>query len=163
RIALLIPALGAAQTIPVRLGDPVNLIAPAATSDGVVFAASMSPGAVPLKATNLFVSGQPSPRQLTNYTNTNLGAGVTGISCSGAVAAYGAAPSGMGAGEEVHIIDIATATDRKLATDTQGCIFPLCIECVRPCVGPVHLNTDATKVLYAAAREQPFYVVNADG
>src|SRR5207249_4906549 len=47
--------------------------------------------------------------------------------------------------------------------DTGGCIQPLCINCLRACIGSVHLTPDGGKVLYFVARQQPFYTVGSDG
>jgi hypothetical protein len=165
---LFIPFLVAAQTIPFRLVDPINLISPATTGAAtmIVFAAAMAPDSTPLKATNLYVFSLATDlpfHQLTNYTGTLQWTGVTSVACAAGFAAYTAAPNGPGRAEEVHFIDTRSGADRTLATDKEGCIQPLCVGCARPCVGPVHLTTDARKVLYAVARQQPFFVVNADG
>ena len=167
-VSFLGPFLAAAQTLPFRLGDPINLIPPATTGDAtvVVFAAAMAPNGTPLQATNLFVfslSTNLPLRQLTNYSGTQTWTGVTSVTCGSSVAAYAVAPNGPGSGGEVHYIDTNSGTDRTLVTDKEGCIQPLCVGCARACVGPVHLTGDGGKVLYAVARQQPFFVVNADG
>jgi len=167
-VSFLGPFLAAAQTLPFRLGDPISLVPPATTGDAtvVVFAAAMTPNGTPLRATNLFVfslSTNLPLRQLTNYTGAQTWTGVTSVTCGSGVAAYAVAPNGPGSGEEVHFIDTNNGTDRTLATDKEGCIQPLCVGCARACVGPVHLTGDGGKVLYAVARQQPFFVVNADG
>jgi uncharacterized protein (TIGR03437 family) len=171
---LFLPFLAAAQTIPIRLGDAINLIPPAISADGstVVFAAAMAPDGTPQKATNLYLFSQgptPATRRLTNYSGnaTYNGdatwVGPNSISYSAGFAAYTAAVNWPGGTEEVHLIDITSAADRTLATDKLGCIQPACANCARPCVGPVHLTADGSKVLYAVARDHPFFVLNANG
>src|ERR1043166_4655258 len=167
-LPLFLPILAAAQITPFSLNDPINLIAPATTGDAttVVFAAAMTPDAKPLTATNLFVYSRATNlpiHQLTNYTGAQTWTGVTSVACGAGVAAYAAAPGGPGGAEEVHLLNTGDGGDRRLATDKEGCIQALCAGCARPCVGPVHLTADAAKVLYAVARQQPFFVVNADG
>jgi uncharacterized protein (TIGR03437 family) len=166
---LLFSCLAAAQTIPFRLGDAINLIPPATNADGhtVVFAAAMAPDGTPQKATNLYVFSQSvtsaAIRRLTNYGGDTTWVGVNSVSYGAGFAGYTAAVNGPGGVEEVHLIDTTTSADRTLVTDKEGCIQPLCIGCARPCVGPVHLTADGSKVLYAVSREQPFFVVGADG
>jgi uncharacterized protein (TIGR03437 family) len=166
---LFFPFLAAAQTIPFRLGDAINLIPPATNADGhtLVFAAATAPDGTPQKATNLYVSSQgltsAAIRRLANYSGDATWAGVNSVSYGAGFAGYTAAVNGPGGVEEVHLIDTASATDRTLVTDKEGCIQPLCIGCARPCVGPVHLTADGSQVLYAVSREQTFFVVNADG
>jgi uncharacterized protein (TIGR03437 family) len=170
--ALVVLALVAgAQIIPIRLGDPINLIPPATNADGrgILFAASISPDGTAQQGTNLylFMAGRvtASIRQLTNYTGSSTLTGVTSLSYAGSsgVAGFATLPSGPGGPEEVHLIDTASPADRTLVTDKQGCIQPLCVSCFRACVGPVHVADDGSKVLYAVARQKPFFVVNADG
>jgi uncharacterized protein (TIGR03437 family) len=166
-LLLFLSFLAAAQTPPFRLGDPINLIPPATTGDAttVVFAAAVAPDGTPLTATNLYLftlTMNLPLHQLTNYTGTQTWTGVTSVTCGSTTIAYAAAPSGPGSGEEVHFLDRNSGADRTLFTDKQGCVQPLCIGCARPCVGPVHL-ADGGKVLFAAARQLPFFVVNADG
>jgi uncharacterized protein (TIGR03437 family) len=176
RFLLFFPLLAAAQTIPISRGNPINLIPPATSADGniVVFAAAMAPDGTPQKGTNLYLFSQgPTPaaiRRLTNYIdnstyNSNADwVGVNSISYSAGFAAYSAAVNWPGGTEEVHLIDITSGADRTLATDKVGCPQPACANCAAPCVGPVHLTADGSKVLYAVWREDhPFFVVNADG
>jgi uncharacterized protein (TIGR03437 family) len=160
-----------AQIMPVRLGDPINLIPPAINADGsvVLFGAAVAPDGAVQKGTNLYLYtpaylyAPASVRQLTNYAGDFNLTGVTSVTYAAGVAGYTALPGGVGGAEEVHLLDIAKAADRTLAVDKEGCIQPLCVGCYRPCVGPVHLSPDGTKVLYAVSRTQPFYVVTADG
>jgi len=73
-------------------------------------------------------------------------------------------PPGM---EEIHVVDTSTAANRKIATDTAGCVQPLasaiCFGCFFSCIRTVHFSPDASKVVYSASENQPLYVVNADG
>jgi uncharacterized protein (TIGR03437 family) len=151
--------------MPVRLGDPINLIPPAVNVDGsvVLFGAAVAPDGAVEKGTNLYLYTPASVRQLTSYARDFNPTGVTSVTYTAGVAGYTALPGGAGGAEEVHLLDIAKAADRTLAVDKEGCIQPLCVGCYRPCVGPVHLSPDGTKVLYAVSRTQPFFVVNADG
>jgi uncharacterized protein (TIGR03437 family) len=63
--------------------------------------------------------------------------------------------------EEIHILD--GEQDRVIATDTERCIRILCVNCYSLCVRNVHISSDGTTVLYAAARDQPFYTVAING
>ena len=162
---LFFPLVMGAQIIPVRLGDSINLIPPAIGADGsvVLFGAAVAPDGAVQKGTNLYLYTPASVRQLTSYAGDFNLTGVTSVTYAAGVAGYTALPGGIGGAEEVHLLDIAKAADRTLAVDKEGCIQPLCVGCYRPCVGPVHLSPDGTKVLYAVSRTQPFFVVNADG
>jgi hypothetical protein len=151
--------------MPVRLGDSINLIPPAVNADGsvVLFGAAVAPDGAVKKGTNLYLYTPASVRQPTSYAGDFNLTGVTSLTYAAGMAGYTALPGGAGGAEEVHLLDIAKAADRTLAVDKEGCIQPLCVGCYRPCVGPVHLSPDGTKVLYAVSRTQPFLVVNADG
>jgi uncharacterized protein (TIGR03437 family) len=170
-VLLVLALIAGAQIIPIRLGDPINLIPPATNADGngVLFAAGVSPDGTVQQATNLylFMEGRvaASVRQLTNYAGSSTLTGVTSVSfsASSGVAGFATLPAGPGGAEEVHLIDTASAADRTLVTDKQGCIQPLCVSCFRACVGPVHVTDDGSRVLFAVARQKPFFVVNADG
>jgi len=168
-LLLVFSILSQAQSVPVRLGDAINLISPVTDAQGsaVLFGAAVAPDSTVQKGTNLFLfsGGDSSIRQLTNYAgNSNL-TGVTGVTYadSGGFAAFASLPAGPGGAEEVHLVDTSRVADRMLISDHGGCIETLCVSCFRPCVGPVHLSADGRKVLYAVARQQPFFVVSADG
>jgi Tol biopolymer transport system component len=128
-----------------------------------LFGAAVATDGTAQKGTNLYLYTPASVRQLTSYAADSNLAGVTSVAYAGGMACYAATPGGTGGAEEVHLLDIARAADRTLAVDRVGCIQPLCLGCYRPCVGPVHLSPDGTKVLYAVSQSQPFFVVNADG
>lgn len=167
----LFSAIAYAQSSPIRLGDAINLIPPATSANGnaIAFAAAVAPDSTVQKGTNLYLYTQgpltTSVRQLTRYAGDSNLTGVTSLACNsmGDSIAYTALAANPGGPEEVHLINTATGADRSLVTDKQGCIQPLCPNCFRSCVGPLHLNSDASKVLYSVARQQPFFVVNADG
>jgi uncharacterized protein (TIGR03437 family) len=166
RICLLFfPLVMGAQLMPVRLGDAINLIPPAVSADGtmVLFGAAMAPDGTVQKGTNLYLYTPASVRQLTSYAGDFNPTGVTSVTYAAGMVGYTALPGSASGAEEVHLLDIAKGADRTLAVDKEGCIQPLCVGCYRPCVGPVHISPDGTKVLYAVSRTQPFYVVNADG
>lgn len=161
-----------AQNLPIRIDNGPNVLPPAISADGslILFAAATSPEGDQLKATNLFAySGQrgfsPTVRQLTNFTSDLRINGITSVTYpgSGSAGAFTAIPGGPGSTEEVHVINVLTGADRTVATDKEGCIQPLCVNCFRACVGPVHMTPDGGRVLYAAARERSFFVLNADG
>ncbi len=164
-------AIAYAQSSPIRLGDAINLIPPATNANGnaIAFAAAVAPDNTPQKGTNIYLFTQgpltSSVRKLTNYAGDSNLTGITGLACNSAgdSIAYTALAANPGGPEEVHLINTGTGADRLLVTDKQGCIQPLCPNCFRSCVGPVHVNSDASKVLYAVARQQPFFALNADG
>jgi uncharacterized protein (TIGR03437 family) len=172
-LLVLLFALGA-QTLPIRL-DPIGLMAPATGTDGrsVLFAAATAPDGGLQAAINLYLWSQgtttTSTRRLTNYTGDNAFSGVTGVTYGGGnLAGFTAVPAGPGNGEEVHVIDVVSGGDRTVAVDKEPCAQPLtaaiaCVNCFSYCVGPIHLSPDSGKVLYAARRDRPFYVVNGDG
>lgn len=68
-------------------------------------------------------------------------------------------------GEEVHVIEVASGSDRVVAADKQGCIQPMvaCVNCFFTCVNTPHISPDGSRVLYSVRRQNPFYVVNSDG
>lgn len=169
-ILFILPAIGPADVLPFRLGDAINLIPPATDVDGrvVVFAAAADPDGTVRQGTNVYSFAQnaaPSVRRLTNYTGPLALTGVTSLALEGTDIAYAALPSGPGSTEEVHLLSQTALgpSDLTLAVDKEGCVQPLCANCFRSCIGAVHLTADASKVVYAVARQQPFYVVNADG
>ena len=166
-LLFLLSAIAYGQSSPIRLGDAINLIPPATNVDGniVAFAAAVAPEGTAQKGTNLYLYSHPSLRKLTNYAGDSNLTGVTSLACNSAgdSIAYTALAANRGGPEEVHLVNTATSTDRLLVTDKQGCIQPLCIGCFHACVGPVHLNDDASKILYAVARQNPFFVASADG
>ncbi|PYT24988.1 MAG: hypothetical protein DMG57_26585 [Acidobacteria bacterium] len=169
-IFVIVSAVGRPDALPIRIGDPINLIPPATNADGrvVVFAAAVDPDGTPQKGTNIYVYTEPQLRtfrRLTNYAGDSTFTGVTSVAFQGTAISYVASPTGTSGSEEVHLLrqNAFGVDDRTLVTDKEGCIQPLCVSCFRACVGPVHLNADESKVLYAVARQQPFFAVNADG
>ena len=161
-IFVIVPSIGRPQAI--NYGDPFNLIAPATNADGrvVVFASAIAPDGTPQPGNNIYVFTQtqvPALRRLTNYAGDSTFTGVTSVAYHGAAIVYTATPAGFA--EELHLLSQTPfgVADRTLASDKADCLRDL----GRYCVGPTHLNADESKVLYAVARQQPFYVANTDG
>ena len=171
-LLLIVSGLASGQNPLIRLiNDPINLISPTvdASAQNVFFAAATTPDSTQNQGTNLYLSTEgplgSSVRPLTNYAGGSSLSGVSSVACSsdGGAAAFSAMPTGPGGQEEVHLIDVSSGADRTLAIDQQGCVQPLCANCFLSCIGSVHLNADASKVLYQVARQPPFSVVNSDG
>jgi uncharacterized protein (TIGR03437 family) len=158
-----------AQIFPVAVGPNPNLSLPAVDDQALtaVVSSSVSPDGQIHTASDLYLlrTDGASVRQLTNLPNN--GASWVDLSADGSKAAYNVT-NGMAPGmEEVHVIDVASGADLKVATDTAGCIQPLgaaiCFGCFFSCIRSVHFSPDASKVVYSASENQPLYVVNADG
>ncbi len=175
-IALLLwPALLAAQeSIPFILGRSPALLAP--TVDGlgrtVVFGATITLDGATLDTMDLYVAGADGSglRRLTRLAGglrPPQGAMAVSLAANASRAAFTALVSSRGrTGEEVHLVDVATGADRTVAVDTEGCIQPLgldCPICFFTCVNTPHVSLDGGRVLYSVRRQNPFYVVNADG
>ncbi len=186
---LLAPILLRAQTttpnMPVFLGQTVTMLPPTVDGHGqtIVFGSAIIPDGTNLGTMNLYAVAADGSglRQLSHLTGIPLGqpkgANAVSFSANGARAAYTAlgpttqpqpVPVTGPAGEEVHLVDVATGADRTVAVDTGGCIQPLapaifCISCFFTCVNAPHITDDSAKVLYSVSRSQPFYIVNADG
>jgi uncharacterized protein (TIGR03437 family) len=136
----------------------------------VVFGSSLGPDGVLSSAVNLYIAGYDGSalRRLTQYPAGSSPSGVTAVSLSAdrSKAAYAAVVAKDGRNvEEVHLIDTTSGQDQVLATDTEGCVqaLALCVNCFSTCVYTPHILADGSKVVYAAARNRPFYVVSADG
>jgi uncharacterized protein (TIGR03437 family) len=153
-----------AQTTVLTRPDPINLIPPATNAAGsvIAFAAATAPDGTPDKGTNLYVFDQELHRR-TNYSGESNWTGITSVTHAAGFTGFTAQPSGPDGPEEVHLLDALGLNDRTLVTDKEGCVQVLCVNCLRSCLGPVHLSPDAGRVLYSVARNQPFSVVNADG
>ncbi len=148
---------------PILIGQS-SLLSPATDSTGakVLFGAFISPGVDAADAVDLYLSSGGMVQKLPRKT---MGITAATLLSDGSAAAYTAVNrSGNPGAEEVHFIT-ATGDDRTIAVDTQGCIQPLlaCVNCFFSCLRTPHLSPDGTKVLYAASRDQPFYVANTDG
>ncbi len=174
------PTLLAAQgdtAIPLFLGQQALLLPPTVDGGGrsVVFGSTVTPDGQILGTMDLYVASVDGSglRRLTRLAGDNLppqGATAVSQAANATRAAFAALiPARLrfgGFGEQVHVVDVATAADRVVATDTEGCIQPLvlaCPNCFFPCLNTPHISNDGAKVLYAARRPQPFFVVNADG
>jgi uncharacterized protein (TIGR03437 family) len=158
-----------AQVLPIAIGPNPNLSLPAVDDHALtaVVSSSVSPDGQIHSASDLYLlrtDGSPA-RQLTNLPNN--GASWVDLSSDGSKAAYNVTNGSAPGMEEVHVIDVASAADLKVATDTAGCLQPLasaiCFGCFFSCIRSVHLSPDASKVVYSASENQPLYVVNADG
>ncbi len=163
------------QSFPVFIGQSNQVLAPSINQDGslVAFGAAVDLNGTPGNAADawLWSSGTPffsQVRRLTNYAGSATPSMVTAVSISpdGANVAYTAFVSSSGRTEEVHLIDTAAGTDHLLVSDTQGCVQPLiacpAINCFFPCVHEPHFTADG-RILYTVSRNQPFYLVTADG
>ncbi len=164
--ALLFATLASGQAFPIALTGP-QVFTPAIDGSGksVVFGSSINPDGTGSPAIDLFFvnTDGTSLRRLTKIT---AGAGAIGPSLS-PDAKFAAFTQTVVAGsnEEVHLVTVASATDRTIAVDKQGCILPLalCFGCFFSCLRTPHIFDDAGAVLYAAARNQPLYVARVDG
>lgn len=176
-LALLMwPILLAAQqegALPLIIGRPVFILPPAVDGAGrtAVFGSAVTPEGAVLPVVNLYTAGTDGSgiRRLTQLPGGLVppqGANAVSVSPSGARAVYSMLPSDRSPGEEVHVVEVSSATDRIVAVYTEGCIQPLeaaCPNCFFACVYSPHISPDAGKVLYAVRRNNPFFAVNADG
>ena len=172
-VLLLGPLVLGAQddtALPLILGRSPALLAPTVDGSGgsVVFGATINPEGAKLPVMDLYAATVEGTglRRLTELPGGRQPPqGATGVSVSpdGARAAFTAL---LPSGEQVHVVEIATGTDRIVAVDTEGCIQPLeaeCPNCFFACLDSPHISPDGSKVLYLARRQQPFYLANADG
>lgn len=173
-VLLLWPCLLPAQEgIPLILGRSNAMLPPAVNASGrtVVFGSTVTPEGVTMPTMDLYVAAADGSglRRLTRLAGDQRppqGAVAVSLSADGSRAAFNALPSAGGRGEQVHVLDVATGTDRMVAVDTEGCIQPLVAECpicFFTCVNTPHVSPDGARVLYAVRRMQPFYVAAADG
>lgn len=167
-LLLLAPLLRAQSSIPVFIGRPIVLLPPALDGSGqrVVFGAAVTPEGATFSTTDLYAvasdgSGLRRLTRLGGESRPPQGASAVSVSTDGSRAVFTALLSSHG--EEVHVVDVATGADRTVAVDREGCVQPLCPNCFFHCVNTPHLSPDGGKVLYSVRRQQPFYVVNADG
>ncbi len=176
---LLWPALCGAQEpnalISAIFGSP-KMLPPTVDATGriVVLGSAITPEGATTNTIDLYAAASDgsSVRRLTRLggdLRSPSGANSLALAPDASRAAFTMlAPSGGKGGEEVHVLEVATGASRRVAADTEGCILPLemvadCPFCFLTCLYGTHLSPDASKVLYAARRSQPFYVVNADG
>jgi len=152
-LVLLCPAAIWAQSesFPVILGRSINLLAPAVGGAGatVVFGSAITPDGATLPTVDLYAAGADGSnlRRLTRLAGQ--GATAASVSADGSRAAFTALSSGSsGQSEEVHVVDMASATDRTVVVDTQGCIQPLCVGCVFTCVNTPHISPDGATGVY---------------
>ena len=167
-LVLLCPAAIRAQSeaFPIFIGRSIKLLAPAlgGARNTVVFGSAITPEGATLPTVDLYAAGADGSnlRRLTRLSGQ--GATAVSLSADGSHAVFTALPSGSGGrGEDVHVVDMASATDRTVAVDTQGCIQPLCAGCFFTCLNTPHVSPDGATILYSVRRQQPFYTVRADG
>jgi uncharacterized protein (TIGR03437 family) len=153
--ALLSVAWSFAQIVsPIFPGPVINIIAPALDTKGhtIAFASTVTPQGK-IEATNQLYVG-----------SVKLGPSVTslGLTTDGSRAVFADAVDN---GEGVGTVDISTGAVRRMNVDTQGCVRPeaVCPVCFFACVVTPHATADGGKVLFAVQRNQPFFLVNADG
>lgn len=164
------PLLLAGQSsIPLILGRANTLLPPAVDAAGrrVLFGAALSPEGVTSPAADVYavMSDGTALIRLTRLNGNTPPQGANAVSATpdAARAVFTAlAPNRFGS-EEIHVLDTAAGADKIIAVDTAGCIQPLCPICFLPCLQSPHFTPDGAKVLYAARRQQPFYLVNSDG
>ncbi len=169
---LVLPAAAEAAAPIFVFGRPPET-PPAVSGDGqrLVFGSAVTQAGKVTTTADLYVDfvlpSVDQVRKLTDFSG-EFAAGVTAVALTrdGRAAAYTAIPGAEGSVEEVHWIETETGKDRILVADKEGCIQPLAIDCPNcffPCLHQPHVSPDGAKVLYAASRERPFYVVNTDG
>ena len=156
--------------LPLILGRSPALLAPAVDGSGrmVVFGSTVSPEGARLPVMDLYAAtvqgtGLRRLTELPSGRQPPQGATAVSISPDGARATFTAL---LPSGEQLHVVEMATGTDRIVVVDTEGCIQPLqvgCLNCFFACLDSPHISPDGSKVLYLARRQQPFYLVNADG
>jgi uncharacterized protein (TIGR03437 family) len=158
-----------AQLMPISVGPNPAVWPPAIDGSGqsVLVSSSIAPSGQISGASDLYLlrSDGTVLSKLTSLSNN--GATWVDLSPDGKTAAYNVTTSTPPGMEEIHVVDTSTAADRKIATDTVGCVQPLasaiCAGCLFSCIRTVHFSPDASKVVYSASENQPLYVVNADG
>ena len=165
------PILLNAQTARVEiLGTQGGIVRPAgdATLSNIVFGSGVTPDGK-LRYTKDVWTVQPGSgavRQLTNFVNSASSPGATAVSIApdSSTAAYLAILDNAGKqSQEVHVVDLVSGSDRLIATDTQGCIQPLCANCILPCLHDLHYSLDGKKLIWMSSQANPFFVANVDG
>jgi len=153
------------ETIPTILGRAIGMVGPAVDAGGqrVLIGSAIAPDGTNGLPADLYIV-MADGTGLRRLTRLPQGASAASLAEDGSRAAYTRLASGSEAGgEEVHVLDVASGADRTVALDTAGCIQPQCPNCFLSCVHSPHMTPDGSKVLYLGRRQQPFYVVNADG
>lgn len=159
--------------MPIFLGQQATMIPPAVDGSGrtVVFGSAITPDGVSLPTMDIYSVGSEGTglRRLTRLGSSTApspqGALAVSLTPDGLWAAFSTINS-AGKGEEIHLLDVARASDKTLAVDTQGCIQPLasvCVNCFFACVRAPHVTPDGSAVLYAVSRQPTFYVARNDG
>ncbi len=153
-VALLFLALPAFSQTDGPVFTVINFIPPAldATGHTIAFGSTVSPDGTIGSNNDLYVGIKKLVENVTSV----------GLTSDGSRALF---TDVVGAGERVAAVDTSTGAVQPLSVDTEGCIRPavVCPACFFACVVTPHATVDGSKVLYAVRRNQPFYVVNADG
>lgn len=158
---LLVPLTLLGQTTPVQNFGARNwLLQPAgdSTLKNIIVGSAVTAEGKLQNSRDVFLV-QPSTgtvRRLTTFSN-DPGATAVSITPDGTGAAYlGLFNRAGNQTEEVHYLDVATAADRLIATDLEGCAAP-------PCLHDLHFSADGKKLLWASSKGNPLWVANIDG
>ncbi len=156
-----------AQAPTVQSTDLINLRNLALSSDGseVVYAAALDRSGRPSGVRNLYstvLGANPVTTPLTDYQGDDPLYGVMALdfSTTGRLV-YTLLSNFLTQEEQIRVID--GGGDRVIATDKESCVRIACVNCYSLCVRNVHISADGQTVLYAAARDNPFYTVTVSG
>jgi uncharacterized protein (TIGR03437 family) len=136
------------------------------TLTNIIVAAAVTPGGAFGYTAEVYLvktDGSAPPAKLTNFDESNQAPGATSVAISpdGTRAAYiGRLDTNGIRNEEVHSIDIASGTDRLIATNRNTCALSSCF-------GPIAFSQDGSKLLWGSATSSPttntIYTSNFDG
>ena len=142
--------------LPLILGRSPALLTPAVDGSGrmVGFGPTVSPEGATLPVMDLYTAtvegtGLRRLTELPSGRQPPQGATAVSVSPDGARAAFAAL---LPSGEQVHVVEMATGTDRIVVVDTEGCIRPLQVgylNCFFACLDNPHISPDGSKVLYS--------------
>lgn len=139
---------------PIQAGPFIRFLPPAIDANGrtLVFGSTVTPEGKPQDSIDIYVGSKRYAAVIAEI----------GVTADGSSAIFTDISGGQ---EGVGTVDTTTGAVRRIASDNKGCIRPLaiCAGCIYSCVVTPHATSDGKKVLYAARRNQPFYLVNADG
>ena len=158
----LIPSPLAAQLLTGSQGGILRPSGDASLSSIILGSATAPDGKMRfVKDVYLVQTSSGTVRQLTAFDNAPGTPGVTAvaIASNGQLAAYSSItyPGGQKR-EEIHTIDLATGSDKVVATDSEGCIQPECVNCFAPCLHDLHFSLDGQKLIWMSSRTNPFFV-----
>ncbi len=138
---------------PIQAGPFIRFLPPAIDTTGrtVVFGSTVTPEGKPQDNIDVYAGSKRFPSAIAEI----------GIAADGSTGVIIDTTSGT---EAVSLVDTVSGAVKKLA-GSQPCVRPLiaCFGCIYTCITTPHVTADGKKVLYAARRNQPFYVANADG